>query len=114
MTTIMIEKSPEGLYKGFTCMGHAGFAPKGKPDILCSAISTVAIHTINGMELAGQELDDVTDNESTGFMLCIILDEPGEGARCLMDSFVYSIEKLSEEYGDRFLQIQFKEVKDNA
>ena len=114
MTTIVIEKSPDGAYKGFTCMGHAGFARKGKPDILCSAISALSIHTINGLEKAAGQKLDVTDNESTGFMRCIILDEPGEGARCLMDSFVYSIEKLSKEYGDRFLQIQFKEVNDNA
>ena len=113
MTTIMIEKSPEGLYKGFTCMGHAGFAPKGKPDILCSAISTVAIHTINGMELAGQELD-VSEYEETGFMRCVILGSQVTGVKQLMDAFEHTVKSLSEEYGDKFLQIQFKEVKDNA
>jgi hypothetical protein len=114
MTTIVIEKSPEGAYKGFTCMGHAGFARKGKPDILCSAISALSIHTINGLEKAAGQKLDVKEDESTGFMRCVILDEPGEGARCLMDAFVSSVEMLSEEYGDKFLQIQFKEVKDNA
>ena len=113
MTTIMIEKSPEGLHKGFTCMGHAGFAKKGQPDILCSAISTVAIHTINGMELAGQELD-VSENEETGFMRCVIKGSHVAGVKQLMDAFEYTVTKLSEEYGDKFLQIQFKEVKDNA
>ncbi len=113
MTTIMIEKSPEGLYKGFTCMGHAGYAKKGKPDILCSAISTVAIHTINGMELAGQELD-VSENEETGFMRCVINGSQATGVRQLMEAFENTVTKLSEEYGDKFLQIQFKEVKDNA
>lgn len=113
MTTIMIEKSPEGLHKGFTCMGHAGFAKKGQPDILCSAISTVAIHTINGMELAGQELD-VSENEETGFMRCVIKGSQATGVKQLMDAFENTVMKLSEEYGDKFLQIQFKEVKDNA
>ncbi len=113
MTTIMIEKSPEGLFKSFTCMGHAGFAKKGKPDILCSAISTVAFHTINGMELAGQELDVSTDEE-TGFMRCVILGSQVTGVKQLMDAFEHTVKSLSEEYGDKFLQIQFKEVKDNA
>ena len=114
MTTIVIEKSHEGVYKGFTCMGHAGFAKKGKPDILCSAVSALSIHTINGLsETAGQKLDVKTD-ESTGFMRVQILDEPGIGANVLMDSFVYSMKELSKEYGQKFLQIQFKEVKDNA
>ena len=114
MTTIVIEKSPDGDYKGFTCMGHAGYSRKGKPDILCSAISALSIHTINGLEKAAGQKLDVSENESTGFMRCVILDEPGEGARCLMEAFEYSVKQLSEEYGDRFLQIQFKEVNDNA
>ena len=113
MTTIVIEKSPEGAYKGFTCMGHAGYARKGKPDILCSAVSALTFHTINGMEIAGQK-PDVTSNESTGFIRCVIPEEPNEGTRVLMDTFVYTMKNLSEEYGDKFLQIQFKEVKDNA
>ena len=76
MTTIVIEKSPEGAYKGFTCMGHAGYARKGKPDILCSAVSAITFHTINGLEkAAGQKLDVKTD-QSTGFMRVQILDEP--------------------------------------
>ena len=114
MTTVVIEKSPSGAYKGFTCMGHAGYAKDGDPDILCSAISALSIHTINGLEkAAGQKLDVKTD-QSTGFMRVQILDDPGVGANALMDSFVYSMQDLSEEYGQKFLQIQFKEVKDNA
>ncbi|MCR4792518.1 MAG: ribosomal-processing cysteine protease Prp [Lachnospiraceae bacterium] len=114
MTTIVIEKSPEGVYKGFTCMGHAGYAKSGKPDILCSAISALSINTINGLEkAAGQKLDVKTD-EKTGFMRCVILDKTSEGARCLMSAFEDSVISLADEYGGKFLQIQFKEVKDNA
>jgi hypothetical protein len=113
MTTIVIEKSPEGAYKGFTCMGHAGYARKGKPDILCSAVSAITFHTINGMEIAGQK-PDVTSNDATGFIRCVIPGEPIEGTRVLMDAFVNTMKNLSEEYGEKFLQIQFKEVKDNA
>ena len=40
--------------------------------------------------------------------------DPGEGARCLMKAFENSVKQLSEQYGEKFLLIQFKEVKDNA
>ena len=113
MTTIVIEKSPEGVYKGFICMGHAGYVRKGKPDILCSAVSAITFHTINGMEIAGQK-PDVTSDESTGFIRCIIPGEPNDGVVLLMDALVHTMKGLSEEYGEKFLQIQFKEVKDNA
>ncbi len=43
MTTIIIRKNHEGIYRGFYCMGHAEYTKKrlfGKePDILCAAIS---------------------------------------------------------------------------
>ena len=114
MTTIVIEKSHEGTYRGFTCMGHAGYARKGKPDILCSAISALSIHTINGLEqVAGQDITVSTD-ESTGFMRCIINGNPSDRAVCLIDAFINSVKSLSEEYGDKFLNLQFKEVNDNA
>ena len=114
MTTIVIEKSHEGTYKGFTCMGHAGFAKKGKPDILCSAISALSIHTINGLEkVAGQDISVSTD-ESTGFMRCIINGIPNNGTVTLMDAFVNSVRDLSDEYGEKFLQVKIQEVNDNA
>ena len=47
MTTITICKTADGKYTGFNCFGHAGYAKKNRPDILCSAISTLVINTIN-------------------------------------------------------------------
>ena len=114
MTTIVIEKSQDGSYRGFTCMGHAGYAKKGVPDVLCSAISALSIHTVNGLKIAAWQELEISTNEETAFIRCIIKDTPGEGARCLMKAFEYSIKELSKQYGEKFLLIQFKEVKDNA
>ena len=114
MTTIVIEKSQDGSYRGFTCMGHAGYAKKGSPDILCSAISALSISTVNGLEKAAGQKLDLSTNDETGFIRCIIKDAPGEGARCLMAAFEDSVVELSKQYGEKFLQIQFKEVMDNA
>ena len=114
MTTIVIEKSHEGVYKGFTCMGHAGFAKKGKPDILCSAVSALSIHTINGLEKVAEQDISVSTDESTGFMRCIINDKPSSEAVALMDAFVNSVIDLSDEYSEKFLQVKIQEVNDNA
>ena len=46
MTTITICKTATGAYKGFTTIGHAEYVKKGKPDILCSAISALVIISI--------------------------------------------------------------------
>ena len=63
MTTVIIRKTADGVYKGFTCMGHAGFAGRGR-DIVCASVSALVINTINSMEkLAGEEPEVATDEE---------------------------------------------------
>jgi len=114
MTTIVITKSSDGSYLGFTCMGHAEYAKKHllytEPDILCSAISALTYSTANVMtELIGEELDLVI-NENDGFFRCFFKDKPKEKSIFMMDALVFSLQTLSEDYGEQYLQIQFEEV----
>ena len=91
-------------------MGHAEYAKRGKPDILCSAISALTIGTINSLEeLAGERLN-VTENEKTGFLKCDFESVLQEKSSFLMDSMVFSLENLSREYGETYLQVKFEEV----
>ena len=109
MTTITILKDKEKSYRGFHCMGHAGYAKKGQ-DIICSAISILVIGTINSLEeLAGEKLIVVT-NEETGFIRCDIQGSLQEKSSFLLDSMVFSLENLSREYGTDYLQVKFEEV----
>ncbi len=110
MTTVVVCKDRKGAYKGFTCMGHAGYARRGKPDILCAAISALTIGTINSLEeLAGEKLT-VTENEETGFLRCDFEGILQEKSSFLMDSMVFSLENISREYGKKYLIVKFEEV----
>ena len=91
-------------------MGHAGYAKRGRPDILCAAISALTIGTINSLEeLAGEELD-VTQNEETGFLKCDFKGILQDKSCFLVDSMVFSLENISREYGGKYLQVKFEEV----
>lgn len=91
-------------------MGHAEYAKRGKPDILCAAISALTIGTLNSLtELAGEKIN-VTTNEDTGFLKCDFECILQEKSSFLMDSMVFSLENLSREYGRKYLQIKFEEV----
>lgn len=91
-------------------MGHAEYAKKGKPDILCAAISALTIGTINSLEqLAGEKLV-VVQEEKTGFLKCDFPEILQEKSGFLLDSMVFSLENLSREYGRKYLQIKFEEV----
>ena len=114
MTTVIIYKNSDGRYKGFLCMGHAGYAKRKlfgrEPDILCSAISALVIGTINALdELAGEKLK-VVENEATGFIQCDFESTLQEKSVFLVDALVFSLENLSREYGAQYLQIKFEEV----
>ncbi len=110
MTTVVVRKDKEGSYKGFYCMGHAEYARKGKPDILCAAISALTIGTVNSLdELAGEKIT-VASDEKTGFLKCDFEGILHEKSSFLMDSMVFSLENLSREYGRKYLQVKFEEV----
>lgn len=91
-------------------MGHAGYTRPGKPDILCASISTLVINTINSLEeLAGETLQ-VSSNEETGFIRCVVESDLQEKSIFLMDTMVYGLQQLARTYGEKYLTIKFEEV----
>lgn len=110
MTTVIIQRDQNHFYKCFICMGHAGYARRGKPDILCAAISALTIGTVNALEqLAGEKLM-IEQNADTGFLKCDFLDVLQEKSNFLLDSMIFSLENLSREYGEKYLKVKFEEV----
>ncbi len=110
MTTITVRKDKNGSYRGFYCRGHAEYAKRGKPDILCAAISALTISTVNSLEeLAGEQIK-VTADEESGFFKCDFEDILQEKSSFLVDSMVFSLENISREYGRKYLQVKFEEV----
>ncbi|MCM1112259.1 MAG: ribosomal-processing cysteine protease Prp [Muribaculum sp.] len=112
MTTVEIRKDQSGAYRQILCMGHAGYAKKHEPDILCAAISALVISSMNALEdLAGERITAATDEDS-GFMKFDFPEDAPlqEKSVFLLDALVYSLESLSRQYGRRYLQVNFKEV----
>ena len=52
----------------------------------------------------------VVEYEETGFIKCDFDSVLQEKSVFLMDSMVFSLEKLSEKYGEKYLQVKFEEV----
>ena len=109
MTTVTIYKSDDGIYKGFTCKGHAGYAVSGK-DIICASISILVINTINSLEaLAGQEMS-VKSDENTGYIDCRFTQECNEKSKLLLDSMILGLESIVQQGGKKYLKLRFEEV----
>ena len=110
MTTVVIKRDRTGAYRGFSCTGHAGYARRGRPDIVCAAVSALTIAAVNSLEeLAGEKLK-VLQDEAAGFLSCDFESVLQERSSFLMDSLAFSLENISREYGERFLQVKYEEV----
>ncbi len=106
MIKITFQKQ-NGEYKSVISEGHAEFAESGE-DIVCSAVSVLLINTANSLEsftdsLLGSDSDD-------GVLTIVLKDTIDEKARVLMDSLKLGLETVRDEYGEDYLQIDYKEV----
>ena len=109
MTEIIIRKSENGEYKGFTCKGHSGFAAKGK-DIVCASVSVLVINAINSMEKLAEEDMEIKAEEAAGIVRCRIKRTLSEKGTLLMDSMILGLLQIEEQYGNKYLVVKFKEV----
>lgn len=115
MTTIVIFKSNDS-YKGFTCMGHAGYARSGS-DIVCAAISILVINTLNSIEELAKEKMITESDEEEGYIECHFPDGINEKTKLLMDSMVMGLKEIERNYSKkafsrkkRYFELIIKEV----
>lgn len=79
--------------------GHSCYEDYGK-DIVCAAVSSVSINTINATEaLLGVSLET---QQSDGELVCRVPELPNsetaEQVQLLMETLVFSLESIAEEY----------------
>lgn len=108
MITVTIYKGKDH-YRGFDCLGHAGYANSGK-DIVCSAVSVLVINTINSIDVLTNQQSSVTTDETSGFIQYSLQDQIIVEAKLLLDSMVLGLKDIEKQYGKKYLKIKFKEV----
>ena len=108
MTTFFCKKTKHG-YQGFTCTGHAGYAPEGS-DIVCAAVSVLIMNTINAMETIVRERMEVIVNHEDGVIDVTFVDPISEKSALLMDTMILGLESIAQQYGNTYLRLKFKEV----
>ncbi len=111
MITASLKRDSAGRWRGYSITGHAGYDRKGR-DILCAAVSMLAINTANALEeLAGQRLDA---RDKDGFLEVRLLEPPGEKAELLMNALELGLNGIRAEYGERYLRISEETEEDHA
>jgi uncharacterized protein YsxB (DUF464 family) len=97
-------QDPEGDLYGYSVSGHAGFDEEGF-DIICSAVSVLAINTANALEKL-LHLDLVTDMKD-GYLRVVIPSvkkgNKNEEAQLLLETFRLGLESIIESYGSGYM-----------
>lgn len=110
MVKVCMLTDSQGLV-GFEVEGHAKFSSRGKPDIVCSAVSMLTQTTLIGLTERlklniGYEMKD-------GYMYCILGDSvtksERESASILFDTLLLGLKSIEEEYG-KYLRTTQREV----
>ncbi len=109
MTTITIEQTKDGIYKGVMTFGHAEFAKAGK-DIVCASMSILLITSMNFIEEKLHVRVKQTENQATGFTHTEFLDELPSEAVAVLESMIYGLQMIQNQYGNKYLSLKFEEV----
>jgi uncharacterized protein YsxB (DUF464 family) len=92
------------MIERFSIKGHAGYAEYGS-DIICSAVSALAINTINSLDTL-VKIPIQYQQDEDGLLECSLLTVDNHDAQLLMQSLVLGLKSIRESYGAKYLNIK--------
>ena len=92
---------------GFRTEGHAEYARHGK-DIVCAAVSALVMNTMNSIHSFTSDVFDYNEHEKRGLVDFRIVSERSPESIVLLKSLVLGLQSIQEEYGEKYLRIDFQ------
>lgn len=108
MIKITVYKNSEDFAVGLKLSGHAAYADRGY-DIICSAISVLTINMVNSIENFTN--DEYRADIKDGYLNFIFTKNISQSSRILFDSCILGLQSVEEQYGNKYINIKFQEVK---
>ena len=93
---------------GFKIKGHAEYGCCGK-DVVCDGVSALVINTVNSIEEFTEDCV-VTEECQDGLVRFKIVGNVSSQSKLLLKSLRLGLCSIYEEYGDKYIQIYFREV----
>ncbi|KIS04126.1 ribosomal-processing cysteine protease Prp [Paucilactobacillus wasatchensis] len=99
MISAVFTRNQEQNILEFRITGHADSGPYGQ-DIVCAAVSALAITTVNGLKQVVHVNPKIISNETDGGLLKVLqLDERKE-SQILLETFANGISDIAANYPD--------------
>ena len=97
----------DGYIDAYRISGHAGYEDYGK-DIICSAVSMLAINTVNSLQMLAGETCEVCQDETDGLLSVTFDHRPNAEADLLLKSFELGIQGVIDQYGNEFVSLVYE------
>jgi len=102
----------EHRYIGIQMLGHAGLADDHQEgqELVCAAVSALTLNMSNSVEQFTEDSFEVEQEEETGAFLFRFTSDISSESQLLMNSLIFGLQDIEEEYGEPYIKIRFKEV----
>lgn len=112
MVKVTVYQDSNDVFCGFRMEGHAGFASYGN-DIVCSAVSVLAINTMNSIEQFTDDKFNGSVQREDGIVSFEIISGPASAsAVLLLKSLVLGLNAIQSEYGKKYIKIKIKKKQE--
>ena len=92
--------------------GHAGYADDYQEgqELVCAAVSALTLNMANSIEQFTDDSFDAEQDEQSGVFRFRFTSSISSGSELLMNSLVFGLQDIEEEYGEPYIKIRFEEV----
>lgn len=104
MIQVIVKKNGKEI-TGFHIEGHSGYADSGR-DIVCAAVSALAINCINSIDTFTDDVYHVGSEEESGMIDFNIQGEVSDEAGLLLKSLLLGLSEISKTYGKQYLTVR--------
>lgn len=102
MIRVIVKKQRDSI-TGFRIEGHSGYAGHGS-DIICSAVSALAITCVNSIEEFTEDRFSVETDEERGLVDLEVIAASAE-TQLLLRSMLLGIQGIETTYGSQYVMI---------
>jgi uncharacterized protein YsxB (DUF464 family) len=112
MIRVTVFVDSEQHYTGIQMVGHAGLADDHQDgqELVCAAVSALTFNMSNSVEQFTEDSFEVDQEEKTGTFHFRFTSVMSSESRLLMNSLIFGLQDIEEEYGEPYIKIRFKEV----
>ena len=109
MIQVTILRDRDKTIRGIEMDGHAGYGEYGQ-DILCAAVSALALNMANSVEQFTDDSYEGSAGEEGGRFSFSFPDEISSESQLLLNSLILGLTAIRDEYGAEYINFRYREV----